>query len=202
MPDQNVALAAAKTALRLEARARRKALMIEHPEADWLAADQAPQMLAALGLKREGVVALYKALGAEIDPRPLGDTLRKLGWWTALPAVEAEDAPLVFRRWAPGEPLAKDLAGLAAPLPSAADVRPDLIIVPLLAFDRAGGRLGQGGGWYDRTLEALRSNGAAPPFVGLAYAGQQIDQVPFEAHDQRLDGILTEAGYIGVRKDY
>lgn len=201
MSDQSVALAAAKTALRLEARARRKGLMIEHPEADWLAADQAPAMLAALRLKGAGVVAIYKALGAEIDPRPLGEVLRKLGWQTALPAVETEDAPLMFRQWAPGEPLAKDLTDLAAPLPSAPEVRPDLVIVPLLAFDRAGGRLGQGGGFYDRTLEALRQAGAAPPFVGFAYAGQEVAHVPAEPHDQRLDGILTEAGYIAARKD-
>jgi len=198
----DLALAAAKTALRLEARARRKGLMIQHPEADWLAADQAPAMLATLGLRREGVVAIYKALGAEIDPRPLGEGLRKLGWRTALPAVEAQDAPLTFRQWTPGEPLAKDLTDLAAPLPSAPEVRPDLVIVPLLAFDRAGGRLGQGGGFYDRTLEALRGDGPAPPFVGFAYAGQEIAQVPSEPHDQTLDGILTEAGYIAVRKDY
>ena len=195
-------LATAKTALRLDARARRKALMVEHPEADWMAADHADAMLAATGRTRAGVVALYKALGAEVDPRPLGETLRKAGWTLALPAVVAEDAPLVFRAWTPGEPLAHDLSGLSAPLATAKEVRPDLVIAPLLAFDRQGGRLGQGGGHYDRTLEALRGEPAPPTFVGLAYSGQERGDLPREPHDQPLDGILTEAGYIGVRKDF
>jgi 5-formyltetrahydrofolate cyclo-ligase len=197
----DITLAAAKTALRIEARARRKTLMIEHPEADWMAADHAPAMLAALGLPRPGCVALYKALGAEIDPRPLADTLAKAGWALALPAVETPDAPLVFRVWTPGQPLAKDLAGLAAPLVSAKEASPDLVIVPLLAFDRAGGRLGQGGGFYDRTIAGQRARALPPPFVGLAYSGQEVAAIPGEDHDQPLDGILTEAGYIAVRKD-
>ncbi len=195
-------LAAAKVTLRLDARARRKALMIEHPEADWMAADHAHAMLAAIRRQSPGVVALYKALGAELDPRPLGETLRKAGWSLALPAAVAQDAPLVFRAWSPGEPLAHDLSGIAAPLATAEEVRPDLVIVPLLAFDRQGGRLGQGGGHYDRTLEALRGEPSPPPFIGLAYSGQARDDLPREPHDQPLDGILTEAGYIGVRKDF
>lgn len=195
------ALAAAKTALRLEARARRKLLMVEHPEADWMAADHASAMLAALRMTRPGVVALYKALGAEIDPRPLGETLAKSGWTLALPAVEDLEGPLVFRAWTPGETLVHDLSGLPAPSRTADEVIPMLVIVPLLAFDAGGARLGQGGGHYDRTLAAMRNHRAPPPFVGLAYSGQQVAALPREPHDQPLDGILTEAGYIGVRKD-
>lgn len=191
-----------KTGLRREARARRKALLIAHPEADWMAADRAGEMLAAFRLTRAGTVALYKALGAELDPRPLGDVLAKLGWRLALPAVEEEDGPLVFRSWKPGERLAHDLTGLLAPLASAAEVRPDLMIVPLLAYDRSGGRLGQGGGHYDRTLAALRGAPCPPPAVGFGYSGQALDRLPRERHDQLLDGILTEAGYIAARKDY
>jgi len=97
-----------------------------------------------------------------------------------LPIVINADEPLKFER--------VDGSGHATP---------DLIIAPLLAFDRAGGRLGQGGGHYDRTIEALRARG--PVFViGLAYAGQEIEAVPCEPHDQRLDAILTEIGYIEV----
>ena len=187
--------------LRLEARARRKALLVEHPEADWMAADRAGEMLAAVGLTRPGTIALYKALGAELDPRPLGDLLVKQRWRLALPAVEVEDGPLVFRGWKPGERLAPDLSGLPAPLASATALRPDLVLVPLLAFDRSGGRLGQGGGHYDRTLAALREAPSPPPAVGFAYSGQETPRLPREPHDQALDGILTEAGYIAVRKD-
>ncbi|MDO9223178.1 MAG: 5-formyltetrahydrofolate cyclo-ligase [Caulobacter sp.] len=195
-------LAARKVTLRLDARARRKALLVEHPEADWMAADRAGEMLAAVGLRGPGVLAIYKALGAELDPRPLGETLVKQGWSLALPAVETEDAPLTFRAWTPGERLAPDLSGLPAPLTSAPEVAPDLILVPLLAFDTAGGRLGQGGGHYDRTLAALRAGARPPPAVGFAYSGQESPNLPREAHDQALDGILTEAGYIAVRKDF
>ena len=197
----NALFVSQKAALRLEARTRRKALLAEHPEADWMAADRHGEMLAALGVKRAGVVALYKALGAEIDPRPLGDLLARQGWRLALPAVESEDGPLVFRAWAPGERLAHDLLGLPAPLASAPEMTPDLILVPLLAFDAAGGRLGQGGGHYDRTLAALRAGPHPPPAVGLAYSGQAVAALPHEPHDQALDGILTEAGYIAARKD-
>lgn len=195
-------LATQKAALRLEARARRKALLIEHPEADWMAADRAGEMLSALGMAGERTLAIYKALGAELDPRPLGDILARQGWWLALPGVEDPEGPLVFRSWKPGERLAPDLSGLPAPLTTAPQVRPDLILVPLLAFDRGGGRLGQGGGHYDRTLADLRAAGLAPPAVGLAYSGQEVARLPREPHDQLLDGILTEAGYIAARKDF
>lgn len=197
----DITLAAAKTALRLEARARRKGLQVEHPEADWMAADHAPAMLAALGMSEPGVLAIYKALGAEVDPRPLGDTLAKLGWSLALPSVEDLEGPLIFREWKPGQPLVHDLSGLPAPSRLADEVIPKLVIVPLLAFDNEGGRLGQGGGHYDRTLEAFRAHRSPPPFVGLAYSGQKMPTLPREDHDQPLDGILTEAGYIPVRKD-
>ena len=195
-------LATRKATLRLEARNRRKGLLTQHPEADWMAADRAGEMLAALGVTRAGTIALYKALGAELDPRPLGDLLAKQGWRLALPAVETPDEPLVFRGWKPGERLAPDLSGLPAPLASATELKPDLIIVPLLAFDRAGGRLGQGGGHYDRTLAALRDEARPPPAVGFAYSGQEVARLPRESHDQALDGILTEAGYIAARKDF
>ena len=186
----------------MEARTRRKALLVEHPEADWMAADRAGELQAALGLRRPGVLAIYKALGAELDPRPLGDLLVKQGWSLALPAVESEDGPLTFRAWKPGERLAHDLTGLPAPLASAPEARPDLILVPLLAYDRTGGRLGQGGGHYDRTLAALRAGPNPPPAIGFAYSGQETPGLPREPHDQALDGILTEAGYIAARKDY
>ncbi|MDO8296830.1 MAG: 5-formyltetrahydrofolate cyclo-ligase [Caulobacter sp.] len=195
-------LATRKAALRRDARARRKALLVEHPEADWMAADRAGEMLAALGLAGAGTVAIYRALGAEIDPRPLGELLTGRGWRLALPCVEATDGPLAFRGWTPGERLAPDLSGLSAPLVSAPALRPDLIMVPLLAFDRGGGRLGHGGGHYDRTLAALRAEGMAPPAVGLAYSGQEVADLPRERHDELLDGILTEAGYIAARKDF
>jgi 5-formyltetrahydrofolate cyclo-ligase len=107
---------------------------------------------------------------------------------------------LVFRAWRADQPLALDAAQIPSPTDEAETLTPDLVICPLVAFDRDGYRLGQGGGYYDRTLQALRRGG--PLLVlGLAYAGQETDRIPREAHDQPLDAILTETGYHRVRKD-
>jgi 5-formyltetrahydrofolate cyclo-ligase len=198
---QDLVLDAQKAALRIEARRRRRALQDAHPEADWVIAGQADVLVEILGLK-PGVVALYKALGAEMDPLLLGEALMRRGWRLALPAVIDLEGPLEFRAWTPGDPLDHDLAGLPAPSEDAPPVAPSLILVPLLAFDERGHRLGQGGGFYDRTFEALRGFPFPPPFIGLAYQGQEVEAVPHGPLDQPLDGILTEAGYTAVRKDF
>ena len=184
----------AKAVLRMHMRNLRRQFVRDHPEADWQAGDKASEMLAALKFKRPGVIAVYRAAGNEMDPRPLGENLIALGWSIALPACEQFDTPIVFRAWAPGDRLAPDVMGIAAPL-AAAEVRPDIIIAPVLAYDFFGNRLGQGGGYYDRTLEALRDQARPPAYVGLAFAAQEVDQVPVYEHDQRLDAILTETGY-------
>ena len=186
----------AKAILRAHMRPLRRGLVRDHPEADWQAADHAPAMLAALKLtKKPGVIAVYRASGNEMDPRPLAEAMIKLGWRLALPACEAADAPLVFRAFTPGDRLAPDNAGIAAPLDSAPQILPDIIVAPLLAFDARGWRLGQGGGYYDRTIQALRATAWPPVIVGLAYAGQEVERVPVDAYDQKLDAILTESGY-------
>ncbi|MFN3537371.1 MAG: 5-formyltetrahydrofolate cyclo-ligase, partial [Brevundimonas sp.] len=132
---------------------------------------------------------------------PLARALIVHGLELALPVVVRRDAPLVFRRWRPGDPLELDQAGCPAPLDLAGEVTPDLIMVPLLAFDASGGRLGQGGGYYDRTLEALRAGGMPRiAAIGLAYAAQEMDTLPLDAHDQPLDGVLTEAGYRSAKR--
>lgn len=130
-------------------------------------------------------------MGSELDPEPLARALAASGRRLCLPVVLERDAPMIFRAWTSGEPLEIDAAGCPAPLPLAEAVEPDLIVTPLLAFDDAGGRLGQGGGYYDRTF-------AARPDVtriGLAFSGQRMDVLPAEAHDIRLHGVLTETGY-------
>ena len=185
----------AKAAMRVHMRALRRALVREHPEADWQAGDRAGEMLKALGIKAPGVIAVYRASGNEIDPRPLAENMIKLGWTIALPACEDFACPVVFRAFKPGDRLAPDVMEIAAPLASAPEVTPDIVITPLLAFDRHGHRLGQGGGYYDRTIEAMRAAPKRPVIVGLAYSGQEVDRVPTDAHDQKLDAILTESGY-------
>ncbi|MGR4865778.1 5-formyltetrahydrofolate cyclo-ligase [Caulobacter sp. LARHSG274] len=183
--------AAAKTALRLLVRNRRKELARQQPEAGKMAAERAAGPLSARFPEPAGKAAsLYIGLGSEIDAAPLADWLAGQGWTLAAPSVEGEVGQMVFRRWTPGAP----------PDASHPVVEPDLVVVPLLAFDRDGRRLGQGGGYYDRALEALRARREV--FVlGLAYSGQETHGLPREPHDQGLDAILTESEYIAVRKD-
>ena len=179
-----------KIELRRRLRAQRAALAAALPDAAVRAADRLPLDR----LPPHAVFAAYRPMGSEMDPGPLSRRLIAAGAQLALPVAEGREVPLVFRAWQLGGPLVPDALGVPAPAPSAASLHPDLVITPLLAFDRLGGRLGQGGGHYDRTLAALRARG--PVFVlGLAYAGQEVDLLALEAHDQRLDAILTETGY-------
>ncbi|MFN3558150.1 MAG: 5-formyltetrahydrofolate cyclo-ligase [Brevundimonas sp.] len=179
-----------KVALRAEARARRKRLAGIDPEAAGRAASHADALPAA------ELIAVYRAVGSELDMDALSLTLIDQGRSLCLPVVIQPDAAMIFRRWSPGEPLEPDQAGVPAPLPLAETVIPDLILTPLLAFDDAGGRLGQGGGYYDRTFAALPD----AIRIGFAYAGQQVDDLPVEGHDIRLHGVLTEVGYTAARK--
>ena len=188
--------ASAKTMLRMQARALRREAAGKAPDAGHDLIAHLPAQL----LSRARIVAGYRAQGAEIDPWPLMQAFVSAGARLALPAAVSLDAPLMFRAWADGEALAPDAAGVPSPTKAAEVVTPDLVITPLLAFDRRGGRMGQGGGHYDRTLAALRAS--RPVFaLGLAYAAQQLARIPTEPHDQGLDAILTEKGYIEVAKD-
>jgi 5-formyltetrahydrofolate cyclo-ligase len=190
--------ASAKTALRMFVRTRRKLLAKEHPEADWMVAEVVREPLARRFPEPAGkVAALYYGFGSEVSPRILADQLAEAGWVLALPSVEGESGAMVFRRWDRAAPLIRDEIGLHAPSADNDILDPDLVIVPLLAFDRDGVRLGQGGGYYDRALKALRDTREV--FVlGLAYSGQETANLPREPHDQALDAILTEKEYIAV----
>jgi 5-formyltetrahydrofolate cyclo-ligase len=188
--------ASAKLMLRMQARASRREAARESPDAAQAVLAHLPPALLA----RAGIVAGYRAQGAEIDPWPLMAAFATAGARLALPVAVSLDAPLVFRAFAVGDPVAPDAAGIPAPTVEAPILKPDLVITPLLAFDRLGARMGQGGGHYDRTLKVLRAHG--PVFaLGLAYAAQQLARIPVEPHDQPLDAILTEKGYIEVAKD-
>jgi 5-formyltetrahydrofolate cyclo-ligase len=137
--------------------------------------------------------AAYLPVGGEIDSGPLALRLTTLGAERLLPHVSVEGR-MRFLSAPAGGRLEPDASGLPAPPQGAEEMRPDLVIAPLLAFDRFGGRLGQGGGHYDRALAELRRTG--PVFVlGLAYAGQEVEKLDLEPHDQPLDAVLSEAGY-------
>jgi 5-formyltetrahydrofolate cyclo-ligase len=137
------------------------------------------------------VISVFHSFDTEISTFELFDELVAEGWTTALPVVIAKNAPLVFRQWAPGEALVLGRWNIKVPPEEAPEVVPDVLLVPLLAFDRKGFRLGYGGGFYDRTLEKLRTLQRVTA-IGVAYAGQEVDAVPHEEFDQRLDWIMTE----------
>ena len=182
-----------KTALRVRLRGLRRRLAADLPDA----ARAAAALLPLERLPAFHIVSGYHALGSEMDPRPLIGRLVAAGAAPALPFAAHRDEPLQFRRWDPRQALEPDAFGIPSPPALAEAVIPDLVIAPLLGFDRRGGRLGQGAGHYDRTLANLRA--ARPVFVlGLAYSGQEVDEIPAEPHDQTLDAILTETEYIPV----
>ena len=140
-------------------------------------------------------VAIYRAIQSELDPLPLVEALWKQGIQTCFPVVVEADTPLVFRAADTKTRFISGAFGAAIPDETAPSVTPTIIVAPLLAFDRAGYRLGYGGGFYDRTLEKLRALAPTRAY-GYAYLAQQVDVMPIEPTDQKLDGIITEAGLI------
>jgi 5-formyltetrahydrofolate cyclo-ligase len=136
-------------------------------------------------------VSAYWPFGSEMDVRRLLSFLNDLGFNCALPVVVARNEPLIFRRWQPDTALEQGPIGTRHPGPGQATVTPDTVLAPLLAFDAQGYRLGQGGGYYDRTLARLRARGTILA-VGIAYAAQEVEAVPRSPHDEPLDWIVTE----------
>jgi len=184
-----------KPELRAAALARRDALSESQRRA-------AAQALAArpfpVELKPGVVVAGYAPLRSEFDPRPLLAALAASGAQTALPAIVGRDQPLSFRIWSPGQPLVAGPLGILEPRGDAPVVIPDILLVPLAAFDRVGHRIGYGGGYYDRSLAQLRASGPRLA-IGIGFAVQEIPAIPALAHDARLDLVLTEAETIDLR---
>ena len=135
----------------------------------------------------------YVSMRGEIDVLPVFEIMAKWNKVTALPCIRP-DKNLHFREWSLGEPLVKSTVQTHEPLATNPSIIPALVLVPLLAFDGDGYRLGYGGGYYDRTIAAMRDFATPPLFIGVAYSAQEVDRVPTDAHDQPLDGILTELG--------
>ena len=138
------------------------------------------------------VLAGYLPMRSEIDPLPAMAAHRGR---VAVPVILGKGQPLKFREWSPG--VAMQAGGFGTSVPLTGDwLVPRVLIVPLLAFDARGYRLGYGGGFYDRTLAALRAAGPVTA-IGFGFAAQELPEVPTDAHDQRLDLIVSEAGVIG-----
>ncbi|MBM3511991.1 MAG: 5-formyltetrahydrofolate cyclo-ligase, partial [Alphaproteobacteria bacterium] len=149
---------------------------------------------AAIPVPAGTAVSAYWPLAEELDVRALMAALDAAGAVVALPVVAGRDQALAFRRWRPGLALVGAVFGTYEPPPGAPAVVPSIVIVPMLAFDRAGHRLGYGAGFYDRTLRALRAQPTAAPVVavGVGFAAQEVAQVPHGPGDERLDWIVTE----------
>jgi 5-formyltetrahydrofolate cyclo-ligase len=141
------------------------------------------------------IVSGFASLADEFRAWPLLRRLHAEGYRLALPVMQGKGKPLVFRAWTPGDAMDSGVWGIAEPKADKATLEPDILIVPLLAFDRRGWRLGYGGGFYDRTLKGLRVRKAVVA-VGLAHDEQEVDAVPHLDYDQRLDWVLTPSGPI------
>jgi 5-formyltetrahydrofolate cyclo-ligase len=192
-------LRAIKGDLRLAAMARRDAI----PAAERL---QAAQRIAEHGLPQDvgrrlgpGItVSGYSPLKSEISPLPLMRRCADAGAALALPVVVGRGKPLIMRAWSFGAPLGSGVWGIREPTADAPQVFADILIVPLLAFDRTGHRIGYGAGYYDMTIAALRTRKPVVA-IGIAFAAQEIDAVPATPRDARLDLVLTERGAIDFR---
>ena len=191
IPD-NPDIVAAKRALREAAAARRRDARNALPpaEAGRLARDA---LIAAISLPAGAPVSGYWPLDDEFDPRPLLEHFHQFGHAIGLPVVVGSGEKLRFRRWQPGMGLVPGNFRVLTPPPEAPELTPAVVLAPLLAFDAAGYRLGYGGGFYDRTLAALRAAGHVLA-IGVGYAAQEVPAVPREPTDQPLDWIVTEEG--------
>ena len=180
-----------KAAARRCARARRDAVADGAAAAEMLA----EVVLADWVVPPTACVTGYWPTRGEIDPRPLLRALAERGHIIGLPVVTGPAEPLAFRSWRPGDTLVEGRFAVMTPPETASEVVPDALLVPLLAFDRLGFRLGYGGGFYDRTLAKLRAASHVYA-LGLAFAAQEVESVPRNARDQPLDALATEQGLI------
>jgi 5-formyltetrahydrofolate cyclo-ligase len=194
MPEP-IAIDELKAALRREALARREALPAEMRAA-------AAQAIAArpfpIAVPAGAIVSGFMPLKSEINPLPLMRKLADGGAKLALPVVAGKGKPLTIRAFAIGDTLASGVWGIREPKPDAPEVLPDILLVPLLAFDRRGHRIGYGAGYYDMTIAEVRRQKSAVA-VGIAFVAQEVDEVPTTPRDARLDLVLTEREIIDFR---
>jgi len=194
MPN-SAAVDQVKARLRGEALARRDALPAETRAA---AARAIAERRFPVPVSPEMIVSGFMPLKNEISPIPLMRKLADAGARLALPVVAGRGKPLIMRAFVFGQPLIAGVWGIREPGPEAPEVLPDLVIAPLLAFDRSGYRIGYGAGYYDMTITALRARKAIAA-LGIAFAAQEIAEVPRTSRDARLDLVLTEGEVIDCR---
>ena len=186
--EQKAALRAAALALRDALPAAMRAAAAEAIAARAFPVTVAPGM----------IVSGFSPMKTEINPIPLLRKLSDAGAQLALPAIAGRGKPLLMRTWHFGAPLASGQWGIREPTADAAEVAPDILIVPLACFDRSGHRIGYGAGYYDMTINALRAKKPTLA-IGVAFAAQEIPKVPATERDARLDLVLTEREIIDFR---
>ena len=184
-----------KARLRSEALARRDALPASERAA---AVETVTCRPFPVDVKQGAIVSGYSPMKSEFNPVPLMRKLSDAGANLALPVTPKRGNPLIMRAWAFGDEMAAGVWGIREPKPDSPEVFPDIMLVPLAAFDRNGHRIGYGAGYYDMTIARIR---AIKPVVtiGLAFAAQEIERVPATAFDARLDLVLTECETIDFR---
>jgi len=192
--EAEMTIAEDKAALRKEAHRRRAEAAEASPDAGTAFRDR---FIESIELLPFVTLSAYWPMGAELDVRPAMEALNRNGHKVLLPVVQSPGKPLLFRLWEPGQELRAAGFGTSEPPPEADLAVPELLIVPLLAFDRDGYRLGYGGGFYDRTLSELKAL-APVTAVGAAFAAQEVAAVPHEATDVALDWIVTEREAIRI----
>jgi 5-formyltetrahydrofolate cyclo-ligase len=185
-----------KSELRRAALARRDALPAPSRAA---AADAIAERVFPLLIPAGAIVSGYSPMKSELNPVPLMRKLADIGAQLALPVVQGRGKPLIMRAWSFGAPLVSGVWGIREPAADAPEVFPDIMLVPLAAFDRNGHRIGYGAGYYDMTIARIRAMKPVTA-IGLAFAAQESDKVPAEPHDAPLDLVLTEKDVIDFRR--
>jgi 5-formyltetrahydrofolate cyclo-ligase len=184
-----------KDALRRESVTRRDGLASDERKA-------AAEVIAArpfpVAITPGVIVSGFMPLKSEINPLPLMQKVNDAGAQLALPAIAGRGKPLIMRAWQFGTPLDRGQWGIREPKADAPEVDPDILLVPLLAFDRKGFRIGYGAGYYDMTIHRLRGLKSVTA-VGIAFAAQEVPDVPTTPRDERLDLVLTEREVIDLR---
>ncbi|HMG79445.1 MAG TPA: 5-formyltetrahydrofolate cyclo-ligase [Xanthobacteraceae bacterium] len=184
-----------KIELRAAAQTRRDALPADVRKA---AAEAIAARAFPLAITPNTILSGFMPLKSEINPLPLLQKLTEAGARLALPAIAGRGKRLIMRAWEFGAPLDRGQWGIREPKPEAVEVEPDILLVPLLAFDRAGYRIGYGAGYYDMTIHRLR--GLKPvTAIGIAFAAQEVPKIPTTPRDERLDLVLTEREVIDLR---
>jgi len=149
---------------------------------------------AAIDPHAGATVSGFLPIRSEVDPRPLMAHLRDRSARLCVPVI-LDKRTIIFRELVRGAELVPGTFGTFAPGPDAAELDPEIMLMPLAAFDAAGHRIGYGGGYYDRAIHRLHQKGLRPKLIGIAFDCQEVASVPFEPHDIRLEAVLTESGY-------